>query len=108
MRLIKIVVREMNVIGCDERQPAAIGQFDETHLRARLFRGPLAHQLDIKPVREGSGKLAQHSFGGFGLAFGNEPRDRPLRPSSETNQALAAPVKSLRLIPGSLGISPAR
>ena len=53
MRLVEIAVREMDVVGRDERQAVTIGQLDEARLGPRLFgrrRGASARR------RGGSGK----------------------------------------------------
>ena len=89
MRLVKIAIREMDVVGRDQRQAVAIGQLDEARLAPRLFRRAVAHQLDIEPVRKSRRELAQHRFGGFGLPFREQPPDRPLRTAGQAEQPLA-------------------
>ena len=43
MRLVKVAIGEIGVIGGDKRQPVTIGQLDEAGLAAGLLRRPVAH-----------------------------------------------------------------
>ena len=76
MRLVKLAIGEMGVVGCDERQVVPIGQLDEARFGSRLFRRPMAHQLDIEPAREKARELGQRSLSGLGLALREKPTDR--------------------------------
>jgi len=88
MRIVEIAIGKIGVIGRDERQVMPIGQLDEAWLGPRLFRGPVAHQLDIKPVRKQSRQLCQDGFGGFCLTFRQKAASRTLRPTCQAQKSL--------------------
>ncbi len=52
MRLIKILIWEMDVVGRDKRQIVAISELDKSRLAARLVRSVVTHQFDIEPALE--------------------------------------------------------
>ena len=76
MRVIEITIRKIGVVGRDERQIVSVGQFDKAWLGACLIRRPVAHQLDIKPVRKETRQPSQNGLSGFSLALPQKPTNR--------------------------------
>ena len=89
MRLVKRAIREIGVVGGDQRQIVAIGELDERGFAARLVRSIVAHQLDIESARKGHRQLAQQRLGGIPLPFRQQPSERPFGSARETDQPLA-------------------
>ena len=89
MRLVKLAIREIGVVGGDQWQIVAIGELDERGFAARLVRSIVAHQLDIESARKGHRQLAQQRLGGLPLPFRQQPSERPFGSARETDQPLA-------------------
>ena len=88
MRLVKVAVGEVNVVGRDQRQAVTIRQLDQARLGARLVGRSVACQLDIEPVRECRREFAEHGLGGFGLSLGEQPPDGAPGPTRQAKQPL--------------------
>ena len=66
MRLVHRGIREIGLVGGDQRQAAAVRLLDQPVLGLQLFGETVALQLDIEPVTE-SRRQALQEFGGFRL-----------------------------------------
>ena len=89
MRLVKIAVGEIGVVGRDQWQIVRIGEIDEPGLAARFFHEAVTLQFDIKPAREDVLEHRQRSFGRLGLAFREQTPDRARRATGEADQPIA-------------------
>ena len=58
MRLVKVPVGEIDIVGCDQWHAVTVCQVDQTPLGPGLVVGAMACKLDIEPVRECRRELA--------------------------------------------------
>ena len=91
MRLVKVAVGEIDVVGRDQWQAMTVGQLDQARLAPGLVGRAVARQFDIETVRECRRELAQHPHRGFRLPLGEEPPDRAPRTARQTEQSITSP-----------------
>ena len=89
VRLVKITIGKVGVVGRDEREIVTISQLDEARLGPRFFGRLMAHQLDVEPIGKHAGEVDQGTFGSFGLALREQPPDGTARPSGQTEEPIA-------------------
>ena len=88
VRLVERVVGEVDVVGRDQRQLAAIGQLDQRGLQLGLAFEAVALQLDVEPAVEDLGQTAQQGLGERALRFVDQSSDGTAGTAGQRDQAL--------------------
>ena len=88
MRFIEVAVREVRIVGPDERHVVRIGEIDKLGLAASLSGQTVTLQLDVKAAGKRRFQDEQRRFGGIRLPLGKQARDRPAGAACEADQAL--------------------
>ena len=92
MRLIHLGLREIDVIGRDQRQVHLIGQFDMAAFRRGLSLwqttalAGMALQFDIKPARKGGGQTGEQRARLGHLPGLQEAAQGPVRPPGQADE----------------------
>src|SRR6185312_16413036 len=93
MRLEIARIGEEGVVGRNERQVLAVGEFDEIGLDAVFLGHPMPHQFDIEPLGKQRLEPREHRLGGGTLTLQEEASHRPGGSAAEAQETVGRAFK---------------
>ena len=88
VRLVHRLLREMHVVGRDQRQVALVGEVDQRPFDPALLVLAVALQLDIEPALEQALKPVEHMGRCRRLAGGQQPADTAADATGQRDEPL--------------------
>ena len=95
--LVVVGLGEVDLVGRNDRQRAAVGKLEQRRLRLDLVLEAMTLDLDVEPVAENSLQRLQALEGDLVLALAQRFADRPVGSARQRDQALAVRFEALDL-----------